>query len=73
MGAPPSCHLRNVSGATGPKSSRNKCFVSDFLAMDTRMIGVEVHEAQLRLVGYAGSVFGSADVSRLRFSGTGAM
>ena len=79
-GAPP-CHLRNVSGATGPKSCGTSYFapanaVSVCLTMDTRMISVEVHEPQLRLVTrmcarFAGSVFGSADVTRLPFS-TGA-
>ena len=50
-------HLRNVSGATGPKSSGTSCFARRScklcLAMDKRRIGVKVHEPQLRLVGYA--------------------
>ena len=51
LGAPPSCHLRNVSGRHQLLRPANA--VSECLAMDTRLKGVEVLEPQLRLVGYA--------------------
>ena len=45
-------------GCHGPEELRHQKLrpanvVSEWLAMDTRLIGVEVHEPQLLLVGYA--------------------
>ena len=56
-------------GCHGTEELRHANVVSECLAMDTRMTGVEVHEPQLRFVGYAAVCSlagGSADMSRVR-------
>ena len=82
-GAPPSCHLRKVSGDTGPKSSSTNYSPGECCkratchghALDKTWKSKNHSFASSGMRMYArfvGSVFGSADVTRLRFSGTGA-